>query len=260
MASIQHKRGTRAALNALALADGLRSGEVYFISDEARIAVGTSSSTYQEYSKRNEPQDYGGTQGVSGLLPAIAPGQPVTYEQIILPTRPSLRLTIAQVQLPPTTIIQTANTLRAWPWVVKRRITFREIRQEVTVLIAGALFRVGLYTDDGSAFPGTLIAGTDIGTYDASTTGVKSNTASANVVVAPGTYWLAANNSAAPTFRMVQVGAIANVLGAASNGNTNSQYTGWTIAQTFGPLPQTFPAGATLLSNTAAPWTMFTTI
>lgn len=43
------KRGTRAQLDAAALAGTLAAGEPYLITDEDRIAVGLTASTYQDY-------------------------------------------------------------------------------------------------------------------------------------------------------------------------------------------------------------------
>jgi hypothetical protein len=54
MPSLRIKRGTRAALNALAAANGLLAGEEYLITDENRVAVATSISTYQAYAKQGE--------------------------------------------------------------------------------------------------------------------------------------------------------------------------------------------------------------
>lgn len=48
MATILLKRGTRAQLEAAALAGQLIVGEPYLITDESRVAVGTSATTYDE--------------------------------------------------------------------------------------------------------------------------------------------------------------------------------------------------------------------
>lgn len=64
MPSVQIKRGTRAALDALAGASGLKPGEQYLITDEARIAVATSTSTYQAAAKQGEGGGGGGSQEV----------------------------------------------------------------------------------------------------------------------------------------------------------------------------------------------------
>jgi len=51
---IRIKRGTRAQLDAAATAGQLVQGEPYYITDEDRIALGTSATTYQAYLKEGE--------------------------------------------------------------------------------------------------------------------------------------------------------------------------------------------------------------
>jgi hypothetical protein len=53
-AEIRIKRGTRAQLDAAALAGTLSAGEPYLITDEDRVAVGLTASTYQAYAKVGE--------------------------------------------------------------------------------------------------------------------------------------------------------------------------------------------------------------
>jgi hypothetical protein len=48
MATIKVKRGTRSEINTAASASGLNQGELYLITDEDILAVGTSSSTYED--------------------------------------------------------------------------------------------------------------------------------------------------------------------------------------------------------------------
>lgn len=52
--TIQVIRTTRANLDAQATAGALLIGEPYFITDEARFAIGTSTTTYQTYAKESE--------------------------------------------------------------------------------------------------------------------------------------------------------------------------------------------------------------
>lgn len=54
MANIRVKRGTRAALNAAAAANGLAAGEPYFITDESRFAIGTSTSSFTAFAKETD--------------------------------------------------------------------------------------------------------------------------------------------------------------------------------------------------------------
>lgn len=54
MPSLSHKRGTRAQVDAAAAANALRVGEVYLITDEARLTVGTSANAHQPAAKQGE--------------------------------------------------------------------------------------------------------------------------------------------------------------------------------------------------------------
>lgn len=52
--TIQIKRGTRAQIEAAKAAGQLRDGEPYLITDENRVAVGTSSNGYSSFAKIEE--------------------------------------------------------------------------------------------------------------------------------------------------------------------------------------------------------------
>lgn len=54
MPKVLIKRGTRAQLNAAATASQLNAGEQYLITDENRIAVGLTTSTYEALPKASE--------------------------------------------------------------------------------------------------------------------------------------------------------------------------------------------------------------
>lgn len=54
MPTIRHARGTRAALNVLASNSQLVPWQLYVLSDESRVAVATSTSTYQTFAKEGE--------------------------------------------------------------------------------------------------------------------------------------------------------------------------------------------------------------
>jgi hypothetical protein len=83
--SIRVKRGTRAQLDAAALANGLQSGETYLITDESRLAVGTSSNAYQAAAKQGEGGSGGGAQIVSATItvPWRVGGGQMDWRQII---------------------------------------------------------------------------------------------------------------------------------------------------------------------------------
>lgn len=54
MPSLAHKRGTRAQIDAAATANGLRTGEVYLVTDEARLTVGTAANAHSPLAKQGE--------------------------------------------------------------------------------------------------------------------------------------------------------------------------------------------------------------
>jgi hypothetical protein len=54
MPSLAHKRGTRTQIDAAATANALRTGEVYLITDEARLTVGTAANAHQALAKEGE--------------------------------------------------------------------------------------------------------------------------------------------------------------------------------------------------------------
>lgn len=87
MPNIQHKRGTRSALDALAAANNLLVGQVYVITDEDRLAVATSVSTYQTFAKESEVREVAGgsTLGLQQSLLANA-GQPALTVLLCPPT------------------------------------------------------------------------------------------------------------------------------------------------------------------------------
>ena len=60
MATVRHARGTRTALDALASNNQLVPWQLYVISDESRVAVATSTSTYQTFAKEGEGGGGGG--------------------------------------------------------------------------------------------------------------------------------------------------------------------------------------------------------
>ncbi len=54
MPSLAHKRGTRAQIDAAAAANALRNGELYLITDEARVTVGTAVNAHVPMARQSE--------------------------------------------------------------------------------------------------------------------------------------------------------------------------------------------------------------
>ncbi len=177
--------------------------------------------------------------------------------ELAFPQRAGLFITPASTPYTPTTRSQASNVLRAWPMRLNGYRNFAGIRSEVTTLGAGATYRTSIYSDNGSSYPGSLLANSDTGAFDASTVGLKS---ALSVITATTEWvWVAVNFSVAATMRAIPVSAGEPLLGVQGNGGTNHCFTGWSISQPFGPMPATFPSGATLLANTGSPWVALTT-
>lgn len=75
MPDIQHKRGTRAALNTLATNNGLKIGQIYLITDEGRLAVATAGNAFSTF--RREADEWFGSQAAYDALASKDPA--VTY-------------------------------------------------------------------------------------------------------------------------------------------------------------------------------------
>ena len=60
MSDVRHKRGTRAALVALAGTSGLLPGQIYLLTDENRLAVALTTNTFETFAKQSEAGGGGG--------------------------------------------------------------------------------------------------------------------------------------------------------------------------------------------------------
>jgi hypothetical protein len=67
--TLKFKSGTRAQLNTAASSNGLLSGEPYFITDENRIAIGASTSTYVDFATLSEIQAGSSSTYISATTP-----------------------------------------------------------------------------------------------------------------------------------------------------------------------------------------------
>jgi hypothetical protein len=109
---------------------------------------------------------------------------------------------------------------------------------------AGSVARVGIYlpTSASDLTPAGLVL--DGGEFDSNSTGLKAATVS-QALSPDGLYWFAyLCGVAAPTIRAVPVGDAFPILGV-NNAFGTTPILGWTVAQAYGALPATFPAGAT---------------
>lgn len=85
--------------------------------------------------------------------------------------------------------VLTTGTLRLGPWLNRSPLTIVKVAMNVTVAGSStSLMRLGIYNDDGSGYPGSLLA--DWGTVDCTTTGVKTITLGTSLVLPIGLYWI----------------------------------------------------------------------
>lgn len=196
--------------------------------------------------------DYLGTQATDKAVNTIANDQ-LAYRK----TAASRGYTLATNCSAVATTVLTASQLRAFPWVITSKIVINGIFAEVTTASAGSSFRVGIYSDTGSLYPGALVATSDAIAYDSGTVGVKTSALGTTITLLPGLYWVAVNSSANPTLRAIAPSAIAPVLGVPLTLGATPHTTGYAVASTFGALPATYPAGGSFQQNVAAPLTVF---
>lgn len=71
MADIQHKRGTKSALDTLASGGNLKVGQIYVLTDTKQIAIATSTTAYDLYTRASE---------LGVTVSATAPSSPYTNQ------------------------------------------------------------------------------------------------------------------------------------------------------------------------------------
>ena len=157
-----------------------------------------------------------------------------------------------------TTITPTTGVLSAYPMVVNTSIVIDRIATGITGT-AGVpstnTCRMGIYRDNGNVYPGSLVTGSDVATFDQSIA-VKTNTFASTIKLTKGLYWLAytcgnLSTTTSPIFRAIPTSSIPPVLGFIDT--LSSAGTGYTIASfstgaTATALPGTFPSGATIIA------------
>lgn len=82
MPSLAHKRGTRAQIDAAASGSQLRTGEVYLITDEARLTVGTAANAHSPVAKQSEVGGGGGDPWSWAILAADVANSTVTLAPV----------------------------------------------------------------------------------------------------------------------------------------------------------------------------------
>jgi hypothetical protein len=190
----------------------------------------------------------------TGLPPAIAPGQPTTYEQ--LPIWPGYRSAQWHNFQPNGSTVAAGNlvvsVLRAYIIKVEAPVIITQRSLTVGTANAGSLVRVGLYNLGPGFYPTTLIANSDIGQIDAGVTGAKTNPFASSISLAAGYYGLAyACNGTLANLTCYSAASTAFIpLPERAIAQPTNRLNGWTGAFAFATLPSTYPTGHTPIQFT----------
>lgn len=131
----------------------------------------------------------------------------------------------------------SANYLHASPFPIAVQMTFDRIGIYVYYTGAG-VSRLGIYTDDG-CYPASLVL--DAGTVNVATAGWKE--IAIDQTLTPGLYWIVVHPEVNHSVDGNPQDFVPSLLGFDPR---NLAKHSWLIAQAYGALPATFPAGATL--------------
>ena len=132
-----------------------------------------------------------------------------------------------------------ANRLFAIPFIVARNLTIDRLAIHVGTGVAGSA-RLGIYNDGTNLYPGTLLK--DVGVVDVTTAGIKAATITGNLALTKGLYHLVALADVTPTVRDCSL-SWSPYGHSATEFAPTAELGRWEVAQTYGALPDPFPAG-----------------
>lgn len=147
------------------------------------------------------------------------------------------------------------NYIFASPFVITRTITIDRIAASVRVASAGNTFYFGIYNDNGSIYPNSLIVQSS--QSSANTTGAKIT--NVNVTLQAGLYWSVFTTSATIAFHGMQANNI-NFFGHGQLNNDSTPSRAISMIRvpfTFDTLPSQFPIGTISLLVTETPILFF---
>lgn len=143
------------------------------------------------------------------------------------------------------------GTLRLVPWIVPEALTIVRIGGDIgTVGEAGSKLRLGIYSDDGTGYPGALLI--DAGQIAGDSATVQELTISQ--ALAPGIYWIGGAVQSAPTTQPTVrttsnwVPPIPLRIGTTAPGSA-STVVGYSQSSVTGALPSNFTATLSNIGN-----------
>jgi len=153
------------------------------------------------------------------------------------------------------TTLPAINTLYAVPLLIENVTKFDLITFRITTVSTAGTARCGIYRDNGNLYPGALIF--DTGSIDTTVTpgaaprSVSTTITSGLQVFTPDVYWLAWECGVdAPQIKVLTTASSLFSIGQDRNIANGNPYYAYTVAHTFGALPDPFTASATPMQTT----------
>lgn len=138
-------------------------------------------------------------------------------------------------------IALTANTLYTTPFFGLKAATITKIGLYIATGDSGKKARLGIYEGDDDVYPGDLVS--DCGEIDVNSGGLKEITG-LNIAIAGKLYWFVIISDGSPQITRINPAYAWNIIGSVdyTTGNLKSS---WQKSNTYGSLPDPFPASAT---------------
>jgi hypothetical protein len=191
MPSLKHKRGTRAQIAASAAASGLKAGEVYLISDEARLTVGTAANAHVPAAKQSEIDVVAAFAGAN--TGGVVSGQ--YYDNGFNAATQSL-------------LAGVAGQMDLAPYFSRTTMPIDRIGCAVTTGVVGALFKIVIYSSNAQGWPDAKL----YESADLSAAAVAFAEATLSFTFQANTcYWVGVRKSSTATLRTVPIAAAANL-------------------------------------------------
>lgn len=137
------------------------------------------------------------------------------------------------------------GTLRLYPWIVTRSCTLDRLGGDITVIgDAASTVRLGIYADNGSFYPGSLVL--DAGTISGNSATLQTITISQ--ALSPGVYWIGGAvqgvTTTQPTVRTMASQTF-QPMGLGTSVSTGATVIGYQESSVTGALPSTFSSTVT---------------
>ena len=143
------------------------------------------------------------------------------------------------------------DTMWALPFLASKTIVLDRIAVQVMTLKALCLIQLGIYNNGINMYPGSLLL--NAGSVSGDSTGLKTITINQQLVVG-NLYWLVCIISIyGVVLKKIPYNYQISPLGQNLSAPSLVESAGWSVAQKFGGLPSTFPAGGALREGIDCP-------